>query len=176
MPHYDIRWYQYTTEESHPQAASHADLACHQFVHHRQRCPSHHSMKGACRLYPCAYLPKSRFRLGLAASLFAPIFHNPKSKLQNPNSRGVYLSNSKIQILKSKLQSGLADARTLGDLLPVSCPIADVSFLSTLLPMESREDPVMKRRFTEAQVAFALRQAEHGTSVAEVVRKICVSR
>jgi putative transposase len=33
----------------------------------------------------------------------------------------------------------------------------------------------MKKRFTEAQVAFALRQAEHGTPVADIVRKMGVS-
>jgi len=30
----------------------------------------------------------------------------------------------------------------------------------------------MKKRFTEAQIAFALRQAESGTSVAEIIRKM----
>ncbi len=33
----------------------------------------------------------------------------------------------------------------------------------------------MKKRFTEEQIAFALRQAETGTSVAEVCRKIGIS-
>ncbi len=32
-----------------------------------------------------------------------------------------------------------------------------------------------KRRFTEEQIAFALRQAETGTAVAEVIRKMGVS-
>ena len=33
----------------------------------------------------------------------------------------------------------------------------------------------MKKRFTEAQIAFALRQAESGTTVAEIVRKMGIS-
>lgn len=33
----------------------------------------------------------------------------------------------------------------------------------------------MKKRFTEAQIAFALRQAESGTSVAEIIRKMGIS-
>jgi len=32
-----------------------------------------------------------------------------------------------------------------------------------------------RKRYTEAQIAFALRQAESGTSVAEITRKIGVS-
>ena len=32
-----------------------------------------------------------------------------------------------------------------------------------------------KSRFTEEQIAFALQQAEHGTSVAEVIRKMGIS-
>ena len=32
-----------------------------------------------------------------------------------------------------------------------------------------------KRRFTEEQIAFALRQAENGTPVSEVVRKLAIS-
>jgi len=33
----------------------------------------------------------------------------------------------------------------------------------------------MKKRFTEEQIAFALRQAESGTAVAEIIRKLGVS-
>ena len=33
----------------------------------------------------------------------------------------------------------------------------------------------MKKRYTEEQIAFALRQAESGTSVAEIVRKLGIS-
>ena len=32
-----------------------------------------------------------------------------------------------------------------------------------------------RKRFTEAQIAFALRQAESGTPVAEIIRKIGIS-
>jgi len=32
-----------------------------------------------------------------------------------------------------------------------------------------------KKHFTEQQIAFALRQAESGTSVAEVIRKLGIS-
>jgi len=33
----------------------------------------------------------------------------------------------------------------------------------------------MKKRFTEAQIAFCLRQAESGTTVAEIIRKMGIS-
>jgi putative transposase len=33
----------------------------------------------------------------------------------------------------------------------------------------------MKKRFTEAQIAFALRQAVNGTPVAEIIRKMGIS-
>ena len=33
----------------------------------------------------------------------------------------------------------------------------------------------MKKRFTQKQIAFALRQAESGTPVAEVVRRMGIS-
>jgi len=32
-----------------------------------------------------------------------------------------------------------------------------------------------KKHFTEEQIAFALRQAESGTSVAEIIRKLGIS-
>jgi len=34
---------------------------------------------------------------------------------------------------------------------------------------------MMKKQFTEAQIAFALRQAESGTPVAEIIRKMGIS-
>ena len=33
----------------------------------------------------------------------------------------------------------------------------------------------MKNKFTEEKIAFALKQAEHGTSVAEVIRKMGIT-
>jgi len=33
----------------------------------------------------------------------------------------------------------------------------------------------MKKRFTEAQIAFALRQADSGTSVGEITRKLGIA-
>ena len=33
----------------------------------------------------------------------------------------------------------------------------------------------MKKRFTEAQIAFALRQAESGTAVEEIIRKLGIA-
>jgi Transposase. len=33
----------------------------------------------------------------------------------------------------------------------------------------------MKTKFTEEQIAYALKQAEHGTSVADVIRKMGIS-
>jgi len=33
----------------------------------------------------------------------------------------------------------------------------------------------MKKKFTEAQIAFALRQAESGTPIAEIIRKMEIS-
>jgi putative transposase len=38
-----------------------------------------------------------------------------------------------------------------------------------------KEQRMKKSRFTEAQVAFALRQAESGTQVAEIIRKLGIS-
>jgi putative transposase len=38
-----------------------------------------------------------------------------------------------------------------------------------------RRDYAMKKKFTEEQIAFALKQAEHGTSVAEVIRKMGIT-
>jgi putative transposase len=37
------------------------------------------------------------------------------------------------------------------------------------------EDQVMKKRFTEGQIAFALRQQANGTSIAEIIRKMGVT-
>jgi putative transposase len=37
------------------------------------------------------------------------------------------------------------------------------------------DGPMKKTQYTEEQIAFALRQAEHGASVAEVCRKMGVS-
>ena len=34
----------------------------------------------------------------------------------------------------------------------------------------------MKTKFTEEQIAYALKQAEHGTSVADVIRKMGISQ
>ena len=33
----------------------------------------------------------------------------------------------------------------------------------------------MKKKFTEEQIAFALKQAEHGTQVAEIIRKMGIT-
>jgi putative transposase len=38
-----------------------------------------------------------------------------------------------------------------------------------------KERRMKKSRFTEAQVAFALRQAESGTPIAEIIRKLGIS-
>jgi putative transposase len=38
-----------------------------------------------------------------------------------------------------------------------------------------RRDYAMRRKFTEEQIAFALKQAEHGTPVAEVIRKMGIT-
>jgi putative transposase len=38
-----------------------------------------------------------------------------------------------------------------------------------------RRDYAMKKKFTEEQIAFALKQAEHGTQVAEVIRKMGIT-
>ena len=59
-------------------------------------------------------------------------------------------------------------------LLPVSWSISDVSFFSRFGYPERRTTP-RKKRFTEAQIAFALRQAASGTPVAEITRKMGVS-
>jgi len=45
-----------------------------------------------------------------------------------------------------------------------------------VLELASEEETKMKKkRFTEAQIAFALRQAESGTPVAEITRKMGIS-
>jgi putative transposase len=38
-----------------------------------------------------------------------------------------------------------------------------------------REGTMKKKQFTEAQIAFALRQAEAGTPVSEIIRKMGIS-
>jgi len=38
-----------------------------------------------------------------------------------------------------------------------------------------KETRMKRKRFTEAQIAFALRQAESGTLVAEIIRKMGIS-
>jgi putative transposase len=38
-----------------------------------------------------------------------------------------------------------------------------------------RRDYAMRRKFTEEQIAFALKQAEHRTPVAEVIRKMGIT-
>ena len=57
---------------------------------------------------------------------------------------------------------------------PISRSISDVVFLSRL-PHPGRRTRSRKKRFTEAQIAFALRQAASGTPVAEITRKMGVS-
>jgi putative transposase len=45
-----------------------------------------------------------------------------------------------------------------------------------MLESASGKEPRMKKsRFTEAQIAFALRQAESGTPVAEIIRKLGIA-
>jgi putative transposase len=45
-----------------------------------------------------------------------------------------------------------------------------------MLELTSGKEQKMKRkRYTEAQIAFALRQAESGTPVAEIIRKMGIS-
>jgi putative transposase len=38
-----------------------------------------------------------------------------------------------------------------------------------------RRDYAMKKKFTEEQIAFALKQVKHGTQVAEVIRKMGIT-
>jgi putative transposase len=38
-----------------------------------------------------------------------------------------------------------------------------------------RRDYAMKKKFTEEEIAFALKQVEHGTQVAEVIRKMGIT-
>jgi putative transposase len=38
-----------------------------------------------------------------------------------------------------------------------------------------RRDYAMKKKFTEEQIAFALKQVEHGTPLLEVIRKMGIS-
>jgi putative transposase len=43
------------------------------------------------------------------------------------------------------------------------------------LTYKNKESGMKKSKFTEAQIAFALRQAEQGTRVAEICRKMGIS-
>jgi len=46
---------------------------------------------------------------------------------------------------------------------------------STYAPVWEKEDSMKASRFSEAQIAFVLKQAEDGTSVGEVCRKAGIS-
>jgi putative transposase len=57
-------------------------------------------------------------------------------------------------------------------------PLLDPSGMLGFLPWHHQKGWVFqmgKKHFTEEQIAFALRQAESGTSVAEVIRKLGIS-
>jgi len=57
-------------------------------------------------------------------------------------------------------------------------PFLDPSGMLGFLPwhhQKGRVFRVVKKHFTEEQIAFALQQAESGTSVAEVIRKLGIS-
>lgn len=61
------------------------------------------------------------------------------------------------------------------DLLPLNWSTQRVRFLAKL-DILGREDFAMKKtKFTEEQIAFALKQAETGTPVREVIRKMGIS-
>ena len=61
------------------------------------------------------------------------------------------------------------------DLLPLNWSTQRVRFLAKS-DILGREDFAMKRsKFTEEQIAFALKQAETGTPVAEVIRKMGIT-
>jgi putative transposase len=47
--------------------------------------------------------------------------------------------------------------------------------LAELLNLKNNSVKMKKSKFTEAQIAFALRQAEQGTRVAEICRKMGIS-
>jgi DNA invertase Pin-like site-specific DNA recombinase len=61
----------------------------------------------------------------------------------------------------------------LGDLHPENWSTQNVRFLARS-PM-SKVLPMKRSKFTEEQIAFALRQAETGTRVGEVSRKMGIS-
>ena len=44
-----------------------------------------------------------------------------------------------------------------------------------ILALKEEKHPMKRSRFTEEQIAFALKQAEGGTSVSEVCRKMGIS-
>ena len=60
------------------------------------------------------------------------------------------------------------------DVLPVFQPSLSESF-PALLSLRARSWNMKKSRYTEEQIAFALKQAETGTPVAEVIRRMGVS-
>ena len=61
------------------------------------------------------------------------------------------------------------------DLLPESCSIGKVSFLAKSERCWRKGFGVKKSKFTEEQIAFALRQAETGTPLKEVIRKLGIA-
>lgn len=73
------------------------------------------------------------------------------------------------------LKSAAIDAASCGDVLPVFSAIWDESFRAGRLTGTGRPGTMKKSRYTEEQIAYALRQAETGTPVAEVLRKMGIS-
>lgn len=61
---------------------------------------------------------------------------------------------------------------SVGDDVLAVCFIHAESELSGPLNLRARSQDMMKSRYTEEQIAFALRQAETGTPVAEVIRRM----
>ena len=66
------------------------------------------------------------------------------------------------------------DAMALRDVIPVFSSKLSESF-PALGSLRARSWVMKKSRYTEEQIAFALKQAETGTPVAEVIRRMGVS-
>ena len=70
--------------------------------------------------------------------------------------------------------SGPEKVMPLPDLLPKNWTIQNWNF-PFMMPFGRKESSMKRSKFTEAQIAFILRQAEEGTAVAEVCRKAGIS-
>jgi hypothetical protein len=61
------------------------------------------------------------------------------------------------------------------DLLPISWSMRSAGFFGILHLLKEGWEAMKRKRYTEEQIAFTLRQHEGGTAVAEIIRKLGIS-